>query len=128
MNTDSPILINTYERQIKQLEEQRIITEEKISNCSTTPDNFEKINRTAVEFLENPYAHWVSADMSGKRLVLKAIFSRPIAYHRNEGYRTAALSLPFSVLREFAEGDSEVVPRDGFEPPTQGFSIPCSTN
>ena len=68
VNADSPILINTYERQIKQLEEQRIITEEKIRNCGTIDDNFEKINRTAVEFLANPYAHWVSADMSGKRL------------------------------------------------------------
>lgn len=67
VNTDSQILINTYERQIKQLEEQRIITEEKICNCGTTPDNFEKINRTAT------------------------------------------LSLPFSVLRDFSTPKSKMV-------------------
>ena len=118
VNADSPILINTYERQIKQLEEQRIITEDKIRNCGTIYDNFEKINRTAVEFLANPYAHWVSADMSGERLVLKATFSRPISYHRTHGYRTAALSMPFSVLRGFSDTNSVLVEATGIEPAT----------
>ncbi len=76
VNTDSQILINTYERQIKQLEEQRIITEEKICNCGTTPDNFEKINRTAT------------------------------------------LSLPFSVLRDFSTPKSKMVEATGIEPAT----------
>ncbi len=88
---------------------QRILTDEKIKNCGTIDENFDQITRTALEFLENPHRRWVSADLQGKRLVLKATFSRPLAYHRKEGYRTAALSLPFLVLREFADSKSGLV-------------------
>jgi site-specific DNA recombinase len=99
---ESPTLITTYERQIKQLEEQRILTEEKIQKCGAVDDRLVKINRTSWEFLGNPHDYWVSSPIERKRLVLKATFARPLAYHRNEGYRTPALSLPFLVLKEFS--------------------------
>jgi site-specific DNA recombinase len=88
--------------QIKQLEEQRILTEEKIQKCGAVDDRLVKINRTSWEFLGNPHDYWVSSPIERKRLVLKATFARPLAYHRNEGYRTPALSLPFLVLKEFS--------------------------
>ena len=124
----SETLISSYERQVKQMEEQRIIINEKIKNCGTFDAGMQESVRTAFRFLENPHKYWASAGIDGKRLVLKATFARPLGYHRQRGFRTAALSLPFSVLREFSEGDSEVVPRGGFEPPTRGFSVRCSTN
>ena len=117
VTADSPTLVSAYERQIKQLEEQRIIMEEKISKCGTVDDTLEETARTALEFIANPYAHWVSGDLPKKRLVLKATFARPLAYHRNEGYRTAALALPFSLLRGFSDNESELVPQEGLEPP-----------
>ena len=109
VQADSAALITAYERQVRQLEEQRIILEEKIRNCGTVDDSFDEINRTALEFIKNPHKRWASADLSGTRLVLKATFARPLAYHRKEGYRTAALSLPFLVLREFSAGKSNMV-------------------
>lgn len=118
----------SYERQVKQMEEQRIIIQDKIKKCGTFDKGLDESVRTAFQFLENPHKYWASAGLEGKRLVLKATFARPLGYHRQRGFRTAALSLPFSVLREFSDSDSEVVPRTGFEPVTQGFSIPCSTN
>jgi len=106
---DSPILISTYERQIKQLEEQRILAEEKIRKCGRADYALEKINRTSFEFLANPHKFWDCSDISGKRLVLKATFAHPLAYHKKEGYRTPALSLPFSVLRDFSNAKPEMV-------------------
>lgn len=82
--SDSPILIATHERQVKQLEEPRLLLEAKIEKCRTFDTSIEKINRTTLEFLENPLKYWVSSDLEGKRLVLKATFSRPLAYHRTE--------------------------------------------
>ena len=109
-------LITTYERQVDQLEKQRIMIQEKIQKCGTLDVGMKESVRTGFQFLENPHKYWVSRGLEGKRLVLKATFSRPLGYHRQRGFRTAALSLPFSVLREFAEGDSEVVPPAGIEP------------
>ena len=120
---DSQIMITTYERQIKQLEEQRILTEEKIKKCGTVDESFGEIKRTALDFLANPYSHWVSSGLEGKRLVLNATFSRPIAYSRNEGYRTAALSLPFSLLKDFCTPESGMVELSGVEPLTS--CMPC---
>ena len=72
----SAALITAYERQVRQLEEQRIILEEKIRNCGRVDDSFYEINRTAT------------------------------------------LSLPFLVLREFSEQKSGMVEHSGVEPLT----------
>jgi site-specific DNA recombinase len=128
VQADSAALITAYERQVRQLEEQRIILEEKIRNCGTVDDSFDEINRTALEFIRNPHERWASADLSGKRLVLKATFARPLAYHRKEGYRTAALSLPFLVLREFSAGKSNMVELSGIEPLASSLRTKRSPN
>jgi len=52
---DSHLLVTTYERQIKQLEEKRIVAEEKIQRCGTFDEGFEMVNRTSMEFLANPH-------------------------------------------------------------------------
>ena len=109
-------MVTSYERQIKLLEEQRIMLEDKIKNCGRVDDNFEELARTTFQFLANPHKYRISGDLIGKRRLLKATFTHPLAYNRNRKYRTAAISLPFSVLREFLEGDSEVVPLAGLEP------------
>ena len=49
----------------------------------------------------------------GKKRPLKSHFAHPLAYHRNRGYRTAALSLPFTVLKEFSDSEPKVVPLVG---------------
>ena len=113
---DSMVLVTSYERQIKQLEEQRIMIDDKIKNCGRVDDRFEDLARTTFQFLANPHKYWMHGDLTGKRRLLKATFTHPLAYSRNKGYRTAALSLPFSVLREFSESDSKVVLAAGIEP------------
>ncbi len=113
VTADSPILISTYERQIKQLEERRILTDEKIRNCGRPDGSMREINRTSLAFLGNPLEYWSSCDLSGKRLVLKATFARPLAYHKNEGYRTPDLSLPFSVLAGLSGKKEEMVEHSG---------------
>ncbi len=128
---DSAILVTSYERQIKLLEEQRIVLDDKIKNCGRVDDNFEELARTTFQFLANPHKYWLNGDLMGKRRLLKATFTHPLAYNRNRGYRTAAISLPFSVLREFSEGDSEVVPLVGLEPTRLAaldFESSASTN
>ena len=123
VTTDSPVLVATYERQIKQLEERRIIAEEKIKKCGTVDHTYGNINRTFLDFLRNPRKYWDSTDLLGRRTVLKVMFTRPIAYSKKEGYRTPAMSLPFSVLRDFDTLKSGLVEHSGVEPLTS--CMPC---
>ncbi len=109
VTTDSAILVATYEKQVKQLENQKAVIDERLENCGVVDESFEKVNRTALEFLANPHRFWRMADLTGKRIVLKAAFAKQIAYKKGVGYRTAALSLPFSVLRDFADPKSGLV-------------------
>ena len=113
---DSAILITSYERQIKTLEEQRLVLQERIQKCGEFDSTVTETARTAFQFFAKPYHRWVSGDISVKRLVLKTTFACPLAYDRKEGYRTAALSLPFSLFREFSDTKSEVVLATGIEP------------
>ncbi len=44
-----------------------ILMEEKIQKYGVGKDNREETNRTASQFLGNPYEYWSSADPSGKK-------------------------------------------------------------
>jgi site-specific DNA recombinase len=120
--TDSSVLIATYERQIRQLEEKRIRSEEKIKRCGRVDTTYGNINRTFLDFLQNPHEYWASSDLGRKRTVLKATFTRPLAYSKTEGYRTPDLSLPFSVLRGFSDSKSAMVGGRRLELPTSTMS------
>ncbi len=113
---DSMTLITSYERQITNLEEQRVVLQEKIQKCGEYNIAVDDTARTALRFFAKPHELWLSGDIKTQRLVLKATFSRPLAYYRKEGYRTADLSLPFSLLREFSDTKSGLVPPVGLEP------------
>jgi site-specific DNA recombinase len=122
VEADSAMLITTYERQIKQLEEKRIVLDEKIAKCGSVNERLLKINRTFLDFLRKPHEYWDSNDLLGKRTVLKATFARPVAYSKKEGYRTPALSQPFSLLAGFCNRDSGLVGGKRFELPTSSMS------
>lgn len=128
VTTDSAILVATYEKQVKQLENQKAVIDERLENCGVVDESFEKVNRTALEFLANPHRFWRMADLTGKRIVLKAAFAKQIAYRKGVGYRTAALALPFSVLRDFADPKSGLVEHNGVEPLTSSMPWKRSTS
>ncbi len=82
---------------------------EKISDLAIVDDSLETVNRTALDFIVNPYARWALDGLAGKRLVLKATFSRALASSKDEGYRAAALSFSFLVLRDLSDRNSSLV-------------------
>jgi site-specific DNA recombinase len=67
MAADSQTLINTYERQMKQMEEQRIIFKEKIQKCGTLDKGMDESVRTGFKFLENPHEYWVGGQATGAK-------------------------------------------------------------
>ena len=54
-------------------------------------------------------------------MVLRLVFADKLAYHRNEGYRTAKneeLSMPFRLLQNLENGQYAMVRPAGIEPAT----------
>ena len=101
---------------------------EKLGNCGKPLASFGETYRTAFDFLANPCKLWHSPRLEDRRAVLKLVFADKLAYVKNEGYRTAQISMPFKLLGDMRASKKEMVPRDGVEPPTLRFSVACSTN
>ncbi len=116
VEADSPVLLKTYENQIKKLEEEKTGLKEKIENCGRPLKDFGETFRTAFGFLANPCKLWASDRLEDKRIVLRLVFCTKLPYYRNGGFRTAANSLPFRLLEDLKGGESELVPKVGVEP------------
>lgn len=70
--------------------------------------SFDETLRTSLDFLANPGNLWASEQLKHKKAVLKLAFADRLAYVRNEGLRTPALSLPFKVLADFKSSKSKM--------------------
>ena len=116
VDSDSNALIKAYEARLQDMERQKITLHEKLAQIGKPIASFDKIYRTAFEFLANPRKLWGSRRLEDKRAVLKLVFAERLPYHRNKGYRTAKTSMPFKALGDFSVGKCEMVIPTGFEP------------
>lgn len=113
IETNNATLAQRYEQRITELETKKMIIAEKQGENSTPGESFEQVFRTAMRFLSNPLNLWRSSRLEDKRAVLKLTFSDQLSYHRDEGFRTANLSLPFKVLGNVLCSKNEMVPPHG---------------
>ena len=109
LSASNATVIAAYEGKIETLEHQNRIIAEKLQNSMVPESRFEEIIEHSLQFLANPWKLRACGHYHMKRLVLRLAFSEPIAYCRNEGYRTPKTSLPFKVLESFQTGKSDLV-------------------
>ncbi len=128
VESDSTIVIGAFEKRIEDLQQNKLVLEEKLAHCGKPQRDFDEMYRTALCLISNPLKLWKFGRFEDKRAVLKLVFCDPLIYTRNNAYRTPNLSLPFKVLGGFLPSNNDMVPGGGIEPPTRGFSIPCSTD
>ena len=129
--SDVSSISSAFENRVRNLEIEKATLAEKIALCGRPAADFDSTYRTAMEFLANPYKLWVSDSLADKRTLLKLAFAEPIAYARNEGFRTAEAAIPFRIFNALDQLDpeeSEMVPLRGFEPLTPALRMRCSTN
>lgn len=119
IEADSPTLVSAFEGRLKEYEIQKVTLEENRVNSTILEGDFRGLFRTALHHLSNPLNLWHSHDLEDKRAVLKLTFADRISYLKNEGFRTAKTTLPFSALAPFHEGDFKMVGAEGLEPPTR---------
>ena len=127
VSTQNVEVIDAYEGKLSKLKSEKVLLEEKIDRSSdlftSKGDTFEESFRTAMKFLANPQKLWRSEHIEDKRAVLKLTFADKLRYARNEGFRTANLTLPFKLLGDFCAVKEGVAHRGGFEPPTPRFVV-----
>jgi site-specific DNA recombinase len=123
VKAESETLIRAYETKVMKLETEKASLEAKMVNCDSSPLSFEQSFQTVFDFLENPQKLWHSDDLRDRRLVLKLVFTRPLAYRRNEGFQTAAIALPFGLSGHLINDNSVLVEHSGVEPLTS--CMPC---
>ena len=121
MDADTPTLVKAYEGRIQALEAEKATLREKAETSGKPLAGFDATYRTALEFLSNPWKLWSSERLEDKRAVLKLAFADRLAFARNEGFRTAVTSSPFTLLSRMERGEYEMVPPRGLEPPTCGL-------
>lgn len=98
LSASVPIVITAYEERVRKLEEEKLVLQDRIAQGARPAASFDETLRTALDFLGNPWNLWRSGRLEDKRTVLKLAFVERLRYSRNEGLRTANLSLPFKVM------------------------------
>src|SRR5690242_19105493 len=68
-----------------------------------------------------PWTLWTSPRLEDKRAVLKLAFADQLVHVRNEGFRTANLTLPFEVLSGLETRESDLARPERLELPTSWF-------
>ncbi len=123
IETDSNTLINAYEAKVTKLEYQKASLASRLATCVNTHLSFDESFQTVFDFIENPQKLWHSEDLEDRRLVLKLVFTRPLAYQRNEGFQTAAIALPFGLSGQLINDNSVMVEHSGVEPLTSTMPL-----
>ncbi len=120
VSSDSPIAISAYEKKIAKLEKDKLVAAEMAQKSTGKRRGFSEMFELAMAFLSNPCILWDSPRLDAKRTVLKLAFSERLAYHRETGFRTPQVSVPFRFFGDFLEKNELAHPR-GFEPLASAF-------
>jgi hypothetical protein len=91
-------VIAAYEKRLRALETQKALLKDRIATSGKPRASFDETYRTACDFLANPWKLWGSDRLEDRRAVLRLVFAEKLPYARNEGYRTAKMSIPFKML------------------------------
>ena len=128
VNATNGKVVAAYEKKLEQLEQKKLLIQEKIDQSGAPVRSFDEMYRTGMRFLKDPYSFWASERLDEKRNVCKLLFSEGLVWDRKGMYRTPDLSLPFKALKDISDVKIRMVPRRGIEPRTRGFSVLCSTD
>jgi site-specific DNA recombinase len=126
LDVSEPRVLAAFEDRVRRLEDEKIVLRERMAKGSRPASNYDQTLRTALAFLANPWNLWRSGCFEERRTVLKLMFAERLRYARNEGFRTANLTLPFKVLGALKPGENKMARPKGFEPLTPRFVVWCS--
>ncbi len=114
-------MIAAFEDRVRKLETDKLLVLERMADAGRPKSSFDQTLRTALDFLANPWNLWKSGRLEDKKTVLKLVFADRLRYARNEGFRTADMSLPFKLLGGLTGGEKDLAHPARFELTTFAF-------
>ncbi len=117
-----------YERQIEELEAERIQHVELVEGTEEQPRNFETCLDEVLQFIQEPHKRWVEGGLAKQQQVIRMVFIKPLMHNLHSSFETTDLSLTYAIIAKKNVDDSEMVHPTGFEPVTVGLKGHCSTN
>ncbi len=116
VETSNPKVIAALETKIAKLGEDKLRLSDKITQNTKPKASMGQIFELLREFLSNPWNIYNKGPLAVKKTILKTAFKAPLAYDRQNGFRTPQVSVIFEFL-EFFTSECKMVPRRGLEPP-----------
>lgn len=98
LDSTNDTVIRKYEEKIGDLERQKRILADKLTNQAEPRGSFEEKLEPVLTFLANPWKLWESGHISMRRTVLKLAFAERVHYSRTTGARTPEIALPLRAL------------------------------
>ena len=102
VTASSDSVIAAYETRIEKLEKEKLALAEKLETTGKPRRAFGEMFELTMRFLANPCNLWKSERYEDKQTVLKLVFSGPLEYARNEGFRTPQTSSVFGLFERFS--------------------------
>ena len=102
-------LRDIYEQELKKIQDQMAKLNAEINKMEAIDLSFDDAVGTVINFISNPRKIWNDGDMKHKKLVLTLVFAKPLKFFRKDGFGTASMTLPFTIL-----GNSDMMKSGGW--------------
>ncbi len=101
IETSNPKVMAALESKIAKLEEEKLLLTDKLSHTTKPTRSLSEIIELLRDFLSNPWNIYENGSLLVKKTILNAAFKAPLAYDRQNGYRTSQTSVIFDFLADF---------------------------
>ncbi|MCG7494481.1 hypothetical protein [Thalassobius sp. Cn5-15] len=109
VETSNPKVIAALESKIAKLEEDRFLLTDKLSQSTKPKSTLGEVIELLRYFLSSPCNIYEKGPLKVRKTILKTAFKAPLAYDRQNGYRTPQPSVIFDFLADFTS-KCEMVP------------------
>ncbi|UWR78113.1 recombinase family protein [Phaeobacter inhibens] len=110
-------VVSAYEDKVAKLEDEKLLLTDKLTQNSKPRYTKREIFELLTTFLSNPWNVWEKGNLTLRKNVLRMAFESPLAYDRENGFRTPQASVIFEFLADFTL-KCKMVPPHGLEPRT----------
>ena len=105
-DTSNASIKTAIEKRINNLEREKLVAQDQLATAGKPERPFHKMFELSMRFLSNSLNLWRSDRFEDKVAALRLTFSKHLQHHRDEGFRTPQMALPFKALESFCEGEN----------------------
>jgi len=101
IETSNPKVMAALESKIAKLEGDKLLLTDKLSQNTKPKSTLTEIIELLRDFLSSPWNIYEKGSLEVRKTILKTAFKAPLAYDRQNGYRTPQVSVIFEFLADF---------------------------